>query len=199
MPLACDSCSGRSASTKTFLVCKNLLCLMAWFSSMVFGILLRQLGAYRAELTSKTFFSMQVDQGYRGLHTGQQSGLPHHLRSQERNCCLVEFPTTCYHFFSTGLSPPLGHLQCQDPPCCICCRYGMLDPDEIDKAGIPLTARAVFIIGPDKKLKLSILYPATTGRNFNEVHPISHAWLSLSHALAILLLLSRVYNTRCQT
>lgn len=48
-------------------------------------------------------------------------------------------------------------------------RYGMLDPDEKDKAGVPLTARAVFIIGPDKRLKLSILYPATTGRNFSEV------------------------------
>ncbi|KAM6921734.1 peroxiredoxin-6 [Xenentodon cancila] len=46
---------------------------------------------------------------------------------------------------------------------------GMLDPDEKDKDGLPLTARCVFVIGPDKKLKLSILYPATTGRNFNEL------------------------------
>ncbi|XP_037625669.1 peroxiredoxin-6 [Sebastes umbrosus] len=46
---------------------------------------------------------------------------------------------------------------------------GMLDPDELDKDGMPLTARCVFVIGPDKKMKLSILYPATTGRNFDEL------------------------------
>ncbi|KAG9282714.1 peroxiredoxin-6 [Astyanax mexicanus] len=46
---------------------------------------------------------------------------------------------------------------------------GMLDPDEQDKDGLPLTARCVFVVGPDKKLKLSILYPATTGRNFTEI------------------------------
>ena len=46
--------------------------------------------------------------------------------------------------------------------------YGMMDPEEKDSAGIALTARAVFIIGPDKKLKLSLLYPATTGQSCNE-------------------------------
>nr|AMK05620.1 perxiredoxin-6 [Euphausia superba] len=48
-------------------------------------------------------------------------------------------------------------------------QLGMIDPDEKTASGMPLTARAVFIIGPDKKLKLSILYPATTGRNFDEI------------------------------
>lgn len=48
-------------------------------------------------------------------------------------------------------------------------QFGMLDPAERNKEGLPLTARAVFVIGPDKKMKLSILYPATTGRNFDEI------------------------------
>lgn len=48
-------------------------------------------------------------------------------------------------------------------------KLGMLDPEEKDSKGLPLTARAVFVIGPDKRCKLSILYPATTGRNFDEI------------------------------
>ncbi|KAH8325017.1 hypothetical protein KR074_001060 [Drosophila pseudoananassae] len=48
-------------------------------------------------------------------------------------------------------------------------KLNMLDKDEINADGIPLTCRAVFIIDEKKKLRLSILYPATTGRNFDEI------------------------------
>jgi alkyl hydroperoxide reductase subunit AhpC len=43
--------------------------------------------------------------------------------------------------------------------------YGMIHPNASDT----LTVRSVFIIGPDKKVKLIISYPASTGRNFLEV------------------------------
>tara|TARA_E500000318_G_scaffold5598_2_gene5700 strand:- start:1330 stop:1965 length:636 start_codon:yes stop_codon:yes gene_type:complete len=43
--------------------------------------------------------------------------------------------------------------------------YGMIHP----KAHSTLTVRSVFIVGPDKKLKLSLTYPASTGRNFDEI------------------------------
>ncbi|CAB0010770.1 unnamed protein product [Nesidiocoris tenuis] len=48
-------------------------------------------------------------------------------------------------------------------------KLGMIDPDEKDKSGVPVTCRAVFVIDPSKKIRLSILYPATTGRNFTEI------------------------------
>ena len=43
--------------------------------------------------------------------------------------------------------------------------YDMIHPN----ASLTHTVRSVFIIGPDKKIKLFITYPASTGRNFNEL------------------------------
>jgi alkyl hydroperoxide reductase subunit AhpC len=43
--------------------------------------------------------------------------------------------------------------------------YDMIHPNSNDKQ----TVRSVFIIGPDKKVKLMITYPASTGRNFQEI------------------------------
>eukprot|EP00095_Tigriopus_kingsejongensis_P008285 snap_masked-scaffold980_size74003-processed-gene-0.9 protein:Tk08285 transcript:snap_masked-scaffold980_size74003-processed-gene-0.9-mRNA-1 annotation:"Peroxiredoxin-6" len=62
-----------------------------------------------------------------------------------------------------------GYPILADPKREVATLYGMMDPDEKDAAGMPLTCRAVFVIGADKRLKLSILYPATTGRNFDEI------------------------------
>lgn len=43
--------------------------------------------------------------------------------------------------------------------------YGMIHP----KADDTLTVRSVYVIGPDKTIKLMITYPASTGRNFDEL------------------------------
>src|SRR5580693_6626867 len=43
--------------------------------------------------------------------------------------------------------------------------YGMIHPNASDT----VTVRSVFIIGPDKKVKLTITYPQSAGRNFQEI------------------------------
>ena len=52
-----------------------------------------------------------------------------------------------------------------DPQKTISELYGMIHPN----ASTTFTVRSVFIIGPDKRVKLMITYPASTGRNFNEL------------------------------
>ncbi|ODN88064.1 thiol-specific antioxidant protein 3 [Cryptococcus wingfieldii CBS 7118] len=50
--------------------------------------------------------------------------------------------------------------------------YGMLDrldKTNVDKKGIPFTVRTVFIIDPNKQIRLTLAYPASTGRNFPEI------------------------------
>lgn len=59
--------------------------------------------------------------------------------------------------------------------------YGMIHPN----ADNTLTVRSVFIIGPDKKVKLTITYPASTGRNFDEIlRVIDSLQLTAHHSVA---------------
>ncbi len=59
--------------------------------------------------------------------------------------------------------------------------YGMIHPNASDT----LTVRSVFVIGPDKKLKLSMNYPASTGRNFDEIiRVIDSLQLTAKHQVA---------------
>ncbi|HQV46154.1 MAG TPA: peroxiredoxin, partial [Nitrospira sp.] len=43
--------------------------------------------------------------------------------------------------------------------------YDMIHPNSLDS----MTVRSVFVIGPDKKIKLMLTYPASCGRNFDEL------------------------------
>lgn len=59
--------------------------------------------------------------------------------------------------------------------------YDMIHPN----ASATFTVRSVFIIGPDKKIKLMITYPASTGRNFNELlRVIDSLQLTSAYSLA---------------
>lgn len=59
--------------------------------------------------------------------------------------------------------------------------YGMIHPNASDTA----TVRSVFVIGPDKRIKLTLTYPASTGRNFAEVlRVIDSLQLTAEHKVA---------------
>jgi alkyl hydroperoxide reductase subunit AhpC len=68
--------------------------------------------------------------------------------------------------------------------------YGMLPAEAGDTcdgrtAATNATVRTVFVIGPDKKIKLMLAYPMTTGRNFDEVlRVIDSMQLTTAHAVA---------------
>ena len=52
-----------------------------------------------------------------------------------------------------------------DPDKTVANLYDMIHPNALDN----MTVRSVFVIGPDKKVKLQLTYPASAGRNFQEI------------------------------
>ena len=59
--------------------------------------------------------------------------------------------------------------------------YEMIHPNASDT----FTVRSVFVIGPDKKIKLTLTYPASTGRNFAEIlRVIDSLQLTAKHSVA---------------
>ena len=68
-----------------------------------------------------------------------------------------------------------------DPDKTIANLYDMIHPNASDTA----TVRSVFVVGPDNKLKLTLTYPASTGRNFLELlRSIDSLQLTSKHQVA---------------
>ena len=68
-----------------------------------------------------------------------------------------------------------------DPDRKISTLYDMIHPAASDT----FTVRSVFVIGPDKKIKLALTYPASTGRNFDELlRVIDSLQLTAKHKVA---------------
>jgi len=68
-----------------------------------------------------------------------------------------------------------------DPDRRIALLYDMIHPNASETA----TVRSVFVIGPDDKVKLTLTYPASTGRNFSELlRVIDSLQLTAKHAVA---------------
>jgi alkyl hydroperoxide reductase subunit AhpC len=63
----------------------------------------------------------------------------------------------------TGARP--AYPLVADPDRAVASLYGMIHPN----ASTTATVRSVFVVGPDKKVKLTLTYPASTGRDFGEI------------------------------
>ena len=100
---------------------------------------------------------------------------------EKRNCKIIGLsvdPVTSHSKWAGDIEETQGYAvkypMIGDPELKIAKLYNMLPADagETSEGRTPAlnaTVRTVFIIGPDKKIKLMLMYPMGTGRNFNEI------------------------------
>ena len=91
---------------------------------------------------------------------------------ERRNCKVIGLsvdPLEDHHGWAGDIEEtqgtPLNFPLIADPERAVAELYDMIHPNAHDT----LTVRSVFVIGPDKKVKLTLTYPASTGRNFDEI------------------------------
>jgi alkyl hydroperoxide reductase subunit AhpC len=99
----------------------------------------------------------------------------------KRNCKLIGLsvdPVESHGQWAKDIEETQGYAveypMIGDPELNVAKLYNMLPAEEGDScegrtAAMNATVRTVFVIGPDKKIKLMISYPMTTGRNFDEI------------------------------
>ena len=91
---------------------------------------------------------------------------------EKRNCKMIGLsvdPVESHHRWEGDIKDVTGHAvnfpMIGDPDKTVANLYDMIHPNASDT----MTVRSVFIVGPDNKVKLTLTYPAATGRNFQEL------------------------------
>jgi len=116
---------------------------------------------------------------------------------EKRNCKIIGLsvdPVSSHDGWAKDIEETQGHAVnyplIGDPELNIAKLYDMLpaaagDTSEGRTPADNATVRTVFVIGPDKKIKLQLTYPMTTGRNFDEVlRVLDSIQLTAKHAVA---------------
>jgi alkyl hydroperoxide reductase subunit AhpC len=115
----------------------------------------------------------------------------------KRNCKIIGLsvdPVTSHSKWADDIAETQGHRpnypMIGDPTLSVAKLYDMLPAEAGDTcegrtAANNATVRTVFLIGPDKKIKLMMVYPMTTGRNFDEVlRALDSIQLTAKHTVA---------------
>ena len=114
----------------------------------------------------------------------------------KRNCKIIGLsvdPVGDHERWKTDIEETQGHAVdyplIGDDDLAVAKLYDMIHPNALAEKGRTaldnMTVRSVFVIGPDKRVKLTLTYPMTTGRNFDEIlRALDSMQLTADHQVA---------------